>query len=281
MGYHVSIWSGYYSELPFEQILDRFASAGFDHAELCTSCLLKLMEQEGAPEQIGIRTGNIVKDKGFKIPQGHLSFKKGLVDPTAIDNLQRELDLFSGMGITNAVIHANGGKELPAEERFEKRVYALSVLAEYLKGTSIKLCLENLGSVPETHTVERIRKIIDAVDSDRLGICLDTGHLHLVNGRGEATQSQREFILGAGKDLCAMHITNNSGMGDDHLMPFSSREGIEWKEVMIALKGIDYQGLFNLEILGEKNAPLFIRDEKLKYVKTMTDYLISDEFLNT
>ena len=211
--------------------------------------------------------------------QGHLSFKKGLCDPAAVDGLKREIDLFLGIGIENAVLHFNGGNELSVEERYQRRCRMLSDLLDHVQHTPIKLCLENLGSVPETHTVERIRKIVDQMNSDRLGICLDTGHLHLVNGRGEAVQTQEEFILGAGKDLCAMHITNNSGGGDDHLMPFSSRYGVDWVEVLRTLRTVGYNGLFNLEILGENQAPMYIRKEKLKYIKKMTDYMVSDDFL--
>lgn len=275
----VSVWMGYFSDLTAEQTVDALTAAGFYNTEFSINQVENVLTREGTPQQIGLRLGDYAREKGMNIPQGHLSYKQGLCTKEAVDSLKRELDLFLGIGIRNAVIHANGGGALSEEERFECRVKCLSELADYLKGTDLTLCLENLGSVPETHTVERIFKFINAVDSDRLGICLDTGHLHLVNGRGQATQSQSEFIHGAGKYLCAMHITNNSGMGDDHLMPYSSRVGIDWKEVLRSLQDIQYQGLFNLEILGENKAPMPILLAKLRYIKAMTDYMMSDEFL--
>lgn len=279
MKFSVSVWSDYYPEFEVEDAITQLQAAGFSYTELSINHGKKLLERSGTPEQVGRALAIFAKNRDFSIPQGHLSFKAGLCDSAVLDGLKRELDLFLGIGIENAVIHANGGSNLTEEERFQRRVENLSALAEYLNGTSLKLCLENLGSVPETHTVERIRKIMSAVGSDQLGICLDTGHLHLVNGKDLAQQSQREFICGAGKDLRAMHITNNSGGGDDHLMPFSSRFGIDYKEVMSALREIGYKGLFNLEILGENKAPMYIRNAKLDYIKKMTDYMTSDEFL--
>jgi len=280
MEFKCSVWSDYFNFLTIEESIDKLFAAGFGYTELSINHTNTLLKRGGKPEETGRKLKSYIQDKGFSIPQGHLSFKKGLCDPTAMDDLKREIDLFLGVGIRNAVLHANGGLDLDEQKRFEGRVQALTELSQYIKGTPIRLCLENLGSVPETHTVERIRKFIDAVESNQLKICLDTGHLHLVNGRGQAELSQGDFIRQAGKDLCAMHITNNSGGGDDHLMPFSSRLGIDWKDVMKALNEIEYDGLFNLEILGENKAPMPILEAKLTYIAQMVRYLTSQEFFN-
>jgi len=280
MEFKCSVWSDYFNFLTIEESIEKLSAFGFGYTELSINHANTLLERGGKPEETGLKLKSFIQDKGFSIPQGHLSFQKGLCDLTAIDDLKREIDLFLGVGIQNAVIHANGGGNLDDQKRFEGRVHALTELAAYIKGTPLRLCLENLGSVPETHTVERIRKFIDAVGSDQLKICLDTGHLHLVNGRGQAELSQGDFIRQAGKDLCAMHITNNSGGGDDHLMPFSSRFGVDWKDVISALNEIEYDGLFNLEILGENKAPMPILEAKLAYIAQMVRYMTSQEFLD-
>lgn len=279
VNFSVSVWSDFFNDIPIEESIENFIVEGFSCTELSINHGNLLLQRDGTPEAIGNKLAEFVKSRNFRIPQGHLSFKKGLCSAEAQDDLKREIDLFLSLGIKNAIIHVNGGGNLPEEERFQLRCRSLATLTDYVKGTDLKLCIENLGSVPETHTIERIRKFMDAVNSDNLGVCLDTGHLHLVNGRGEATQAQSKFILGAGDDLCAMHVTNNSGFNDVHLMPFSSRYGVDWKDVLQALRIVDYKGLFNLEILGENKAPMYIRKEKLKFIKKMIDYMISDEFL--
>lgn len=281
MNFKYSVWTDYFNFLTVEESVEKLSAAGFSYAELSINHTQTLLNRGGDPAEIGRKLKAYNDDKGFTISQGHLSFGKGLCSQDAVDTIKREIDLFLGVGIQNAVIHANGGTDYNDQERFERRVQCLTDLASYIKGTPIRLCLENLGSVPETHTVERIRKFIDAVDSDQLKICLDTGHLHLVNGRGQVELSQGDFIRQAGKDLCAMHVTNNSGGGDDHLMPFSSRFGVDWKDVVRALCDIQYGGLFNLEILGENKAPLPILEAKLTYIAKMVRYMTSEEFLNT
>jgi len=279
MAFRPSLWSDYYPELEPEVLVDTYLAAGFRHMEVSLHLLDKLTARSGSMESVGAAFGAYAKEHGLGISQGHLSYLQGLIGPGCLDILRRDIDLFLGAGIENAVLHFNGGNDLAPDARHEARLNAVSALCDHVKGTNIRLCLENLGSVPETHTAERLLGIIKAVGSENLAICLDTGHLHLVNGRGEAKQSQREFILKAGPMLRALHITDNNANLDEHLMPFSSRYLINWVEVLTALREIDYQGLFNLELPGECFAPVAIRQEKMKYIKFLADYMVTDEFL--
>ena len=79
--------------------------------------------------------------------------------------------------------------------------------------------------------------------------------------------------------LADLHITDNNGLGDTHQMPFSARFGVNWHEVLRAWEEIGYKGLFNLEILGERVAPLPIREAKLGFIYKMCEYMLSDAFL--
>lgn len=274
MAFTVTVWSDYFKEFTLEETVDTFIAAGFSATELSVSHLNKLKER-------GVKGSDIkayLDGRGFAMPQGHLSFKGGLCDGARVEELKRELDYFADLDIRNAVLHFNGGNEFDLEKRMELRLESVRILRDYTKNSGVTLCLENLGSVPETHTVQQLNAIIDTLGGG-LGICLDTGHLHLTNGRGESNQTHRDFILGAGERLKAMHITENNGKNDVHQMPYSARTGIDWPEVVRAVKDIGYEGLFNLEILGENKCPLPIRYAKLRFIKEMTDYMLTDEFL--
>ncbi len=277
MAFTVSVWSDYFPELSLEETVDTFKAAGFSATELSLIHLQKLKDR-GPAAAAGVR--RFLESRGFTMPQGHLSFTKGLCDPAAIEELKGELDLFAQLGIENAVLHFNGGGNLSPEERMARRLEAVRILRDHAKGTGVTICLENLGSVPATHTVQQLNAIIDQVGGD-LGICLDTGHLHLTNGLGQTAQSHREFILGAGERLKAMHITENNGKNDVHQMPYSARTGVNWQEVVAAVKETGYNGLFNLEILGENKCPLPIRHAKLRFIKEMTDYMTGEDFLKS
>ncbi len=281
MRYPIAVWSGYYGILHPEQAMDRFISAGFSHMEWATEHTLMLLE-EGSPEKMGRQAATWAKERNFFMPQGHISFKGGTCDDARFEQIKKEVDFFLNAGITYAVIHANGGDDLPHEERYARWVHYFTALCEYVKGTDLTFCLENLGSVPFTHRAENILKLIDDCGGKNMGICLDTGHLHLTRLRDGNEQTTTEFVRIAGDRLKALHIHENNGRADDHQMPFSAKKAFDWRELIRALDEIQYQGLFNMEIVGESvRHPLAVRDEKLKYVRFLCEYMLSDEYLNS
>ena len=79
------------------------------------------------------------------------------------------------------------------------------------------------------------------VGVDNLGICLDTGHLNLVDG------DQAAFIDKCGSHLKALHLADNLGQNDNHMLPYSAGT-VDWERVIGALKKNNYSGLFNFEV---------------------------------
>lgn len=278
MKYPVSVWLDYYNDLPVKAAIARLAKGGFTHGELSLTHLAELMAM-GDPAAAGKLLRQAADNCGYAIPQGHLSFAGGLCDDSAMERLMPELDMFAAAGIKKAILHTNGGKELTEEARYDRWIHYVRKLSEYVEGTGVTLCIENMFSIPQCCTVNQIKSIIQDAGGKNLAICLDTGHLHLSRINHLTEQTHREFILEAGNLLQALHITENNGVKDTHQMPFSARYGVDWKEVITALDEIGYKDLFNLEILGERIAPLPIRDAKLAFLRAMCDYMLSDEFL--
>lgn len=284
MNFPVSVWIDYYEELPVREAISHLAKAGFTHGELSIVHLEQLME-EGTPETVGKALKATADSFGYTISQGHLSFleRQGfpgfLVEDGALERLKPELDMFAAAGISKAVLHLGGGKELPEEERYARWIKYVSILSQYVEGTGVTLCLENLPSIKPTRTAESLLQVISDAGDKNLAICLDTGHLHLTNSRGHTNQSHSSFIRTAGDYLQALHIVDNNGLGDTHQMPFSARTGVDWVDVMAGLKAIDYKGLFNLEILGERGGTPAIKAAKLAFIKTMCQEMLKDEFI--
>jgi len=273
-----SVWIDYFEELPVEEAIARLAKAGFTHGELSLTHLAQLMKK-GNPTAEGKALRQCADSYEYIIPQGHLSFDCGLCDDSALERLKPELDLFAAAGIGKAILHTSGGAKLTEEERYDRWIHYIRRLSEYVEGTGVTLCIENLFSVPQCCMATQIKSIIKDAGGKNLAICLDTGHLHLSRVNKLTEQSHREFILEAGDLLQALHIADNNGIGDTHQMPFSARYGVDWKEVLSALHDVDYKGLFNLEILGERNAPMPIKEAKLVFIRTACDYMLSEKFL--
>ena len=278
-----SVWSGYYSDLSFEDAVLEFKRNGVMALELANEHAEELLRRGENIIEIAKQARAFLDKEGVTVTQGHLPFKFGIVaEKQELPNLLRYIDMFEAMGITEMVLHCDRlpkSPEYTAQERLAMNIESLKIIAEHVKDKDIYICLENLRQ-PQIHPVREplavafaddLLKMIELVGCDRFAICLDTGHLNLVSG------NQREFILKAGKHLRALHIADNQNLADmdQHLLPFS-RGTVNFFEVVEALREIDYVGMFNFELPGEMRAPLPIRAKKLEYTKFIYDYLMSE-----
>lgn len=278
MNYPISVWIDYWEALPVEESIARLAKAGFTHGELSVIHLPQIMER-GEPGKVGAQLKAYADSLGFTIPQGHLSFTKGLIGEEAVERLKPELTMFAALGIKKAVLHVNGGDGMEDQKRYDCWIENIRKLAQFVDGSGVTLCMENLAGVAPTRTAEGLLKLVADGGEKNLAICLDTGHLHITNKQGTTDQRHGDFIRTAGDKLQALHIVDNNGLADTHQMPFSARFGVDWVDVMRGLRDIDYKGLFNLEILGERGGNDAIREAKLAYIRFMCQEMISDAFI--
>ena len=73
-----------------------------------------------------------------------------------------------------------------------------------------------------------------------MGVCYDFGHGNLVGG------FQRQDLNVIGHRLRAVHVQDNHGLTDEHLLPFHGTT--DWAEAMAGLVDIDYQGDLTYEV---------------------------------
>jgi len=264
------MWTSYLYELSPEEMVVQFAEKGWTALELSTEHGDALLAR-GHPGGTGHAFKTFAEAHGVVFPQGHLWLKCDIAavqQAETLDVLKRWLDLFSAAGVRAGVLHP-GGREMreqgsDSEAVQEAQVAALEQLCAHLSGSDLVLCLENMGSMPDA---QPLLDLIHAVGSPHLAICLDTGHLNLADG------NQTVFIQQAGTHLKALHIADNEGKADQHMMPYG-RGTVDWSAVMLALKQLPYEGLFNFEIPGENRCPLPIRLAKLDYIQILAEMML-------
>jgi len=265
----LSVWSGYYFDLSPEDAVLRFISCGIHAAELSSEHGAMLLER-GDPVKVGKAFGRFVKENGMQISQGHLWLQARIVsNPEAVPILKNWIDLYEAIGIKNMVLHMDvyNMEEKTIGEIHDLNAKSLKALADHIRGRNIYICLENLFRRGSDH-VEQLLEMLERVGSPNFGITLDTGHLNMVK-----TAAQGDFIRTVGKHLRAIHIADNDGTADQHLMPFG-RGTVDFTDVVRALHDVGYEGVFNYEIPGENHAPLPIRDKKLSYLTETYRYLM-------
>ncbi|MBO5051093.1 MAG: sugar phosphate isomerase/epimerase [Clostridia bacterium] len=264
----LSVWTTYYYDLTPEDAVLELKKNGILAAELSDEHGAVLLKR-GDPKTVGATFCRFLENEGFTMTQGHLWLSIKLCsNPDAYEQLLPWLDLYAAIGIKNAVLHAERflNEEITDEERFARNLAVLKRLETYVKGKGIRICLENLSGF--LANVEWLMRFMAELDPDCFGICLDTGHLHLC-GDGD----QRRFILAAGDRLHALHIADNDGSRDQHLIPYGLGR-VDLAAVIGALREVNYEGLFNYEIPGERHAPMPILAYKLEYIRKCYTYLM-------
>jgi len=269
------MWTSFLIDLTPEETIRTFVRKGWTHFELSDEHGRMLLER-GDPIKAGEDFKRFAADQGASIPQGHLWLSVDITrvaDPGAgqgvLDELKRWLDLFVAIGIRAGVIHPGGAS---AKERgcgperiLEIQADSLAALCRHVAGTDFRICLENIS----TNTAGSLLRIIERVGDPHAGICLDTGHLNVAKGK------QAAFVREAGSRLVALHVSDNDGSSDQHIMPYA-RGTVPWDELIRALKGLPYEGLFNFEIPGENRCPLEVRLAKLDYLQAILPVLLGD-----
>ncbi len=264
-----SISSLFFNNLDPYEMAKTFVDIGFYQTEINERHYMPFFHREMDVREYR----KYIDDLGFSVLQGHLFFhNKGnitsLDNAYAISNLKRALDVFYELGVKAAVLHYVNFETsvAPVEAFFDVRVNALNQLISHIQGTDMSICLENLSSIYD-FDAGYLLTLCQAVDHpEHMGICLDTGHLHLAQ-RG----NQYDFIMQAGKFLKAMHVHDNrgeycglkDGSCDWHSMPFDVGT-IKWNDVKRGVRDSQYEGLFSFE-LGCR-APLEIQKLQAKYL---------------
>lgn len=129
----------------------------------------------------------------------------------------------------------------PEEHTRRRQAYATSLreLAPMAADLGVRLAIENGGSGWHASVEHLLALIADAGAPDVVGICLDTGHAHL---RGDVA----EAIRTAGTALITLHVHDNHGQRDEHIMPFDGT--IAWPPVLRALQQSRFPGVLMYEI---------------------------------
>jgi sugar phosphate isomerase/epimerase len=287
----------YLRELNPHQMVQLFAKHGWHYLELSECHAHDLAAQED-PAQAGEAFRQFAVGHGVSCLQGHLPVvwysdnnrSKGrekwfdTAPPSdqesaqALDVVKRWLDLFGALGIQAAVLHLGGYTLRDAgwaeDAIFGRRAETLSKIVEYAAGRGIAICIENMNFPNcDTETLEKVKGFITGVDADNLGVCLDTGHAAM------ADLDCADFVRGAGRLLRALHIHDNVGPEDNHVLPYEL-SSIPWDRVLAALAEIGYAGIFNLEIPGRRS-PMPVRKARLDYAKALASYMVGSPSLES
>jgi deoxyribonuclease IV len=223
LGVHCSISGGY------ENAFLEAERLGINTFQIFTKNQRQWREKVMTGEEAEAFRGNLSK---YKINKA-LSHTTYLINIGSADEKIREQSVFSlvsevqrctALGISYAVLHPGSFKNSTIEKGIQNIVDGLLTVIEHTAGSEVKVLLENTAGQGSSigGKFEHLGEIMDAVGSDRIGICIDTCHA-FVAGYDIRTQAGFEEAMaeidkwvGLSK-LYAFHLNDSKGELGSHL----------------------------------------------------------------
>ncbi len=157
------------------------------------------------------------------------------------------------LGCRHVVVHPVAISLVHGKEK--ERELNLSIyraLMPAAKKYGVKICLENLFVSTKGHCIEGpcadvseaiwyIDRLNAEAEADIFGLCFDVGHANLM------ARNIYDYITALGPRLAVLHIHDNDGRADLHMLPYSyTRNGkeplIDWEGLIRGLHDINYRG---------------------------------------
>ena len=271
-----SIWTDAFVELQAEESLELMAAAGWRTLELA-EIHWRPIDEGPDPERRCEALRRRADDLGVAFRQIH-GYTFNYCNPeadvaAALDRTRRSIRYAAILGIHHYVWHPS---TRPWDD--DPGVYdtvrqlnrdIVGRLAETAKDECLGIAVENLPGKGRRFgaTVDELLWLVEQTDPTTVGVCWDVGHAHMDG------VDQYSAIEALGRNLRATHIQDNDGTADQHRFPYEGT--IDWSGVLRALREIDYQGAFNLEVGGAVHAtPLAIRPAKVRYAFELTTAMV-------
>lgn len=253
----ISVSSRFYTLGPgtsrsFIELMDFLHNCGFDGTDLDFADVTLLGENwKKELSAVAERAAQL----GVRIDFGHLPFKKIYLEDGSEDketehkNMLWAIDAAGFLGSEYAVIHPIGSPSAPftpeaIDKALNDNINYLTPYIEYADKAGVKLVVENMRNPKKAEGCHRFsshaEELVRLADALGIGICWDFGHAH-----NAALRPQSEELRLVGNRLKVLHVNDNHGGDDEHLLPFFGT--VDWKDAMLGLRDTGFDGYFNFE----------------------------------
>lgn len=154
----------------------------------------------------------------------------------------------------------------------EKNLEMFQRLGDEASKRGVGIAIENMfiRTMPKfAASSDDLVELVDRLGDDRVfGICWDTGHGNL--NRVDQAAAVRQM----GKRLVCLHVNDNKGQWDDHILPYHGT--IRWDSFLKALGEIGYRGEFTYEIHNfSKGFDKGFHQEAVTFARKLGQYMVS------
>lgn len=250
------------------EMVEHFHKVGFEGIDYDLEAVTDTMDKDNWRAELS-EVVELAQKYGIRMDFGHLPFHhKGDKRADSVydmDGIMRwAIEAAGFAGIKNVVIHPVG-KSIPYEEfdpeaEFCKNIEYFTPLAEFAVKHGVVLAFENMRSPDEAKGKHRFASTAEEIArlADHFGMCncWDFGHANT------SKVPQGESLRYLGKRLSVLHVNDNHGGEDEHILPYFGT--IDWTEAMQGLKDSGFDGCFNYECRMIR-VPAEVREEIGRY----------------
>ncbi len=244
-----------------EKQLEMIKDAGINNIELCAVrhhfdyCDLNYLNR-----MIKFIQQHNINVPSMHLPFGHnydLSSSNNNIRNSAVTEIHKCVKIAQQLKTNVLVLHP-GTQVIPGNkisDLIDRVVHSIREILTIVP-ENIKIAVENMLPGCLACSIEDLVDIVEKVNDSRVGYCLDTGHANMNN-------NLLELISTCGPDILNIHIHDNSGHYDLHLMP--SEGTIDWQKTYHELQNNGFCGLITYEVLSPPNPEFTLRSIQDNY----------------
>ena len=219
----------------------------------------------------------VIAAAGIEVSQTHGPWRYPPRDATEddrrerFDKMARALRGTRLLGCKYMVLHPlmpfGMGDDGDRDEYMRINTEFFTELCKVAEKEQVVICFENMPmpKLPIASPAD-ILDFVKRIDSPYFKVCLDTGHASVLKiSAGDAVRETGDYLK-------VLHVHDNNGRADQHLLPFSGVT--DWQGFSKALKDIGFEGALSLECAVGKNLP-----DSIKEYHQIGLYMIAKELI--
>ena len=176
----------------------------------------------------------------FPGPMCDLSSPEASVRQASLEIMRGEADFARTLACRDVIVHPSAEGSVHGDPRRGAALAdAAQALAQLGRQQGIRFLVENMPPPMFGDDAPPLRQIVDDLDDAHVGLAYDTGHAMLA---GDPVG----IIRTMGPRLGAVHLHDNRGREDDHLIPGTGVAPFE--DIARALAEVGFAGTFMLEV---------------------------------
>lgn len=220
--------------------LHEISQAGFTHIHWCHQWITNYLYSDSEIEQIG----NVLGEVGLKLQDLHTSCTDQRclwstdesIRLAGMEIISNRISMTGRLGGDAIIVHPPVGINVDEWDCMDKSMQELEVVS---KKFGVRVAFENLFTY---ESIEAIMRLLEMYPEDYVGVCYDSGH-----GNLDSVEAAGIDFLDSVKDrLLVLHLNDNDGTGDQHMVPFDGT--VDWDRLCAVIESSVYSKAVSMEI---------------------------------